>query len=91
MSEQQFNAAKWGFWLVAFVIGSHVVAALAAEFSCLWWAQAIVDGKAECKASDKLMEVLASALAAALAFAGGQKAGEAANKKRRCEDDEEVG
>jgi len=90
MSEQHFNVAKWGFWLVAFVIGAHVVAALSAEFACLWWVQAIIDGKAECKASDKLMEVLAGALAAALAFAGGQRAGEAAVKKR-VSDDEEVG
>ena len=91
MSDKQFDAVKWGFWLVAFVIAAHVVAALAAEFSCIYFASLIAEGKAECKPADRLMEVLASALAAALAFAGGQRAGEIASKKRRHDDDEEVG
>ena len=90
MSEQHFNVAKWGFWLVAFVIGAHVFAVLIAEMACLYHAEAIIDGKTQCDANGKLGEMLAAALAAALAFAGGQRAGEAAARKR-VSDDEEVG
>jgi Mn2+/Fe2+ NRAMP family transporter len=72
MSQKQFDIAKWTFFLVAFVICAHVVAALAAEAACLLYAQEIIDGKAKCDASGKLMEIMGAALAAALAFAGGK-------------------
>jgi hypothetical protein len=71
VSQRQFNIVRGCFWLIAFVIGAHVIAALAAEAACLWHAQAIIDGKAECDANGRLTEILAAALAAALAFAGG--------------------
>jgi 5-methylthioribose kinase len=71
MSQRTFDIARACFWLIAFVIGAHVVAVLIAEGACLWHAQAIIDGKLDCNADGKLTEVLAAALAAALAFAGG--------------------
>lgn len=71
MSDKQFNAVRACFWLVAFVIGAHVVAVLAAQGACLWFARDIIDGKAKCDANGRLGELLGAALAAALAFAGG--------------------
>lgn len=79
MSQRQFNIVRACFWLVAFVIGAHVVAVLTAEMACLYYVEAIIEGKAKCDVDGRLTEVLAGALAAALAFAGGHIA--AAPKK----------
>ena len=71
MSQRQFNIMRACFWLIAFVIGAHVFAALSAEMACLWYADAIIEGKAKCNVDGQLSEILAAALAAALAFASG--------------------
>lgn len=72
MSQKQFDIAKWAFFLVAFVIASHVIAALSAQATCMYFAKEIMESGKECVASGKLTEVLGAALAAALAFAGGK-------------------
>lgn len=71
MSEPQFNAMRACFWLVAFVIGAHVIAVLLAEAACLWYVSEIVSGTFKCDAEGRLTEVLAAALAATVAFASG--------------------
>jgi hypothetical protein len=71
MSNRQFNALQACFWLVAFVIGAHVIAVLLAEAACLYYAAEIVAGTFKCDAEGRLTEVLAAALAATIAFASG--------------------
>jgi heme A synthase len=71
MSQRGFDIVKWCFWLIAFVIGAHVFAVFAALGACIYHADAIMEGKAQCDTGGRLTEILAAALAAALAFAGG--------------------
>jgi hypothetical protein len=71
MTSKEFNIVRACFWLIAFVIGAHVVAVFASLGACLWHANEILEGKAQCDANGKLTEILAAALAASLAFAGG--------------------
>lgn len=72
MSQKQFDIVRACFYLVAFVIGAHVLAAILGELACLYYAEAIIEGKFKCDMDGKLSEILAAALAAALAFAGGR-------------------
>jgi hypothetical protein len=81
VSQREFDIAKWTFFLVAFVIVAHVIAALLAEGACLYFAEELMKTQKECVASGKLMEVLGAALAAALAFAGGRMSTMPQNKK----------
>ena len=71
MSQNQFDAMRACFWLVAFVIGAHVVAVLLAEGACLWYIADIAKGTFKCDTEGRLTELLAAALAATIAFASG--------------------
>lgn len=72
MSNKQFDILKASFYLVAFVIGAHVVITLMGMANCLYYSAEIIEGKAKCDPEGRLGEVLATALASALAFSGGQ-------------------
>lgn len=73
MSQRQFDILRASFFLVAFVIGSHVFITLLGIGTCLYFSDEIVAGKAKCDPEERLGEVLSAALAAALAFAGGHR------------------
>jgi hypothetical protein len=71
-----FDPIQACFYLVATVIGAHLVVVLMGTVICALHAQEIVASGKECPAGNRLTEVLGAALAAALAFAGGKSRGE---------------
>ena len=73
MSNKQFDILRASFYLVAFVIGAHVLITLLGMSTCLYFSQEIVEGRVKCDPEGRLGEVLSAALAAALAFAGGHR------------------
>lgn len=83
MSNKQFDILRASFYLVAFVIGAHVVITLLGMGTCLYFSAEIIEGKAKCDPEGKLSEVLAAALASALAFSGGH----IVNKKPKDDED----
>lgn len=73
MSDQPpFDAVRASFYLVAFVIGVHVVVVVMGAVACLFYFETIIKSPdIVCDPKSRLSEVLSAALAAALAFAGG--------------------
>lgn len=75
MAKPPFDPVKASFYLVAAVIGTYIVVALATAGACLYYADQVVGTSLRCDPEGKLTELLAAALAAALAFAGGRLPG----------------
>jgi hypothetical protein len=68
-----FDPQRAAFWLIAFVIGVHVVV-LAGGVACLIHAHEIIlRPDLKCDPDSRLFQLLSAALAAALAFAGIRK------------------
>jgi cytochrome c oxidase assembly factor CtaG len=70
-----FDPVRAAFYLVALVLVAHIVVVLIAVGTCVYHADAIVEGRWKCDADGHLFEVLGAALSAALAFAGGMMRG----------------
>jgi hypothetical protein len=66
-----FDATRWAFFLVAFVILVYCIVVLIGVGLCAWHSHDIVAGNFKCDAENRLVDLLGAALSAALAFAGG--------------------
>ena len=67
-----FDPVRASFYLLAAILGVHCVVVLAALAACLYWGDAVVQGKWTCEnISNHISQLLSGALAAALAFAAG--------------------
>lgn len=62
------------FWLIAAIIGVQCAVVLATVGACLYWSDAIVEGRFSCgPAADRATELLIGALAAALALSANRR------------------
>ena len=67
-----FDPVRASFYLIAVVLAVQCTAALLAVAACLYWGQAVIEGKWTCEnINATLNQLLSGALAAALAFAAG--------------------
>jgi hypothetical protein len=67
-----FDPIRASFYLIAAVLAVQCTAAMLAVAACLYWGQAVIEGKWTCEnINATLNQLLSGALAAALAFAAG--------------------
>jgi hypothetical protein len=72
MDKPPFDPVKASFYLIASILGVHCLVVLVSLCACLWWGEAVVQGKWTCEnISNHISQLLAGALAAALAFSAG--------------------
>jgi hypothetical protein len=67
-----FDPARAGFWLVAFVVGGFEFAVVGSVVMCWINADAIVAGKFQCDANDKLVEAFAIIMSNVFSYAVGR-------------------
>jgi hypothetical protein len=76
VNERPFNFQRAVFWLVAVVIGAHVLIALLGALVCFYWLADTpiqsINPRWKCDADNRLFDLLATALSTALAFATGR-------------------